>query len=310
MRHALTIDVEDYFQVSAFEGVIDREHWPDRESRVVRNTRALLDLFDWYNRRGTFFILGWVAERFPELVREIAGRGHEVASHGWSHKLVYNQSPDEFRDETLRSKHLLEDITGERVLGYRAASYSITEKSRWALDVLVDAGFDYDSSIFPIRHDRYGIPGSEVAPHRLQTPNGATLTEFPISVAEVLGRRLPVAGGGYFRIFPLAMTLAGLRQVQASGRPFVFYLHPWEIDPGQPRVPDASVLSQFRHYTNLSRCEARLRVVLDSFELTTMRSVLDDLALLPGAHEAELLAVGRPAKPTIAQRPEPSKRTR
>lgn len=282
MRNALTIDVEDYFQVSAFEGVIDRTRWHTRESRVVRNTHALLDLFDWYGRRGTFFILGWVADRFPQLVREIAARGHEVASHGWSHKLVYHQTPAEFRDETLRSKALLEDLIGEPVLGYRAASYSITERSRWALDILVEAGFAYDSSIFPIRHDRYGIPDAEVAPHRLQTPSGAGLIEFPISVAEIWGRRLPVAGGGYFRIFPLALTQAGLRQVEASGRPFVFYLHPWEIDPGQPRL-QGSLLSRFRHYTNLARCEARLRAILEEFELTTMGEVLDDLALLPRA---------------------------
>ncbi len=285
MRNALTIDVEDYFQVSAFEDLVDRNDWPSLESRVVRNTHALLDLFDWYERRGTFFVLGWVADRFPELVREIASRGHEVASHGWSHKLIYNQTPAEFRDETVRSKALLEDLIGAPVLGYRAASYSITERSRWALDILVEAGFTYDSSIFPIHHDRYGIPDAEIAPHRLRTPDGGSLTEFPISVAELWGTRLPVAGGGYFRIFPLAVTRAGLRQVESSGRPFVFYLHPWEIDPGQPRL-EGSLLSQFRHYTNLSRCEARLRVILEEFELTTMRDVLDEHALLPRASSA------------------------
>ncbi len=213
----------------------------------------------------------------------IAARGHEIACHGFSHRLVYEQSPIEFREETLRSKKLLEDITGSAVLGYRAASYSIVSKSLWALDVLVELGFIYDSSIFPVRHDRYGIPNAERVPYRMSTPNGASIVEWPLATAMILGCRLPVAGGGYFRLLPYWISRWGLASInRRERRPFIFYLHPWEIDPGQPHV-SASWLSRFRHYTNLEKCEERLRRLLGEFRFGTARDSLVQLGLLSGA---------------------------
>lgn len=225
-------------------------------------------------------MLGWVGERFPQLVKEIAARGHEIACHGFSHRLVYEQSPKEFREETVRSKKLLEDISGSEVLGYRAASYSIVEESLWALDILAELGFVYDSSIFPVRHDRYGIPDAERRPHRMTTPNGSTILEWPLATASICGLRLPVAGGGYFRLFPYWLSRWGLESInEREARPFIFYLHPWEIDPGQPRVP-ASWLSRFRHYTNLHKCEERLRRLLAEFNFGPAREGLAQLGLL------------------------------
>lgn len=279
LRNALTVDVEDYFHVSAFADSIKRSDWDNYPLRVVKNTERLLELFDDCGARATFFVLGWVAERVPELVRQIAGQGHEVACHGYSHQLVYNQSPEEFRSETLRSKSLLEDAIQAPVFGYRAASYSITRQSLWALDVLAEAGFTYDSSIFPVRHDRYGIPGSPEFPYELKTPAGHPLVEFPLSTAHVLGYRLPVAGGGYFRLYPYRVTKFGLSQINRRNRSFIFYLHPWEIDPDQPRV-QASLLSRFRHYNNLDKCEARLRRLMKDFSFDTVRAVLLEDGLL------------------------------
>jgi polysaccharide deacetylase family protein (PEP-CTERM system associated) len=273
ISNAMTVDVEDYFHVSAFADAISRGDWDACESRVEQNTRRLLDLFDAHGVKATFFVLGWVAERTPGLIKEIDQRGHEIACHGYSHRLVYDQTPDEFFTETRHAKVLLEDICGRPVLGYRAASYSITERSRWALDMLLDLGFVYDSSVFPVRHDRYGMPGTPRLPYRMQLEAGE-LVEFPLSTARVLGTNLPVAGGGYFRLYPYAVTRAGLRSVnKRQGAPFVFYLHPWEIDPEQPRI-QASRLSRFRHYNNLHRCEGRLRRLLADFDFTTMREVL------------------------------------
>ncbi len=280
-RNALTVDVEDYFHVSAFAGAIDSSEWDGHPQRVEQNTRRLLELFDFNQVKATFFVLGWVAERLPGLISEIAGRGHEVACHGYSHQLVYNQSPELFRRETVQSKQLLEDITGAAVRGYRAASYSITERSRWALDILAEAGFVYDSSIFPVHHDRYGMPGTPEHPYNMTTDNGFSLVEFPLSTARVFGYRLPVAGGGYFRLYPYALTRAGLRQINRQGKPFIFYLHPWEIDPGQPRVA-AAWLSRFRHYNNLGRCEGRLQRLMGDFSFGTTWEVLSDLGLVSG----------------------------
>jgi polysaccharide deacetylase family protein (PEP-CTERM system associated) len=279
IRNALTVDVEDYFHVSAFSECIDQKDWDSYPLRVENNTRRLLDLFDQHSVKATFFVLGWVAERTPGLVREIAARGHEVACHGYSHQLVYNQSPGIFREETIRSKTLLEDIIQAPVIGYRAASYSITGRSLWALDIIADAGFEYDSSIFPVRHDRYGIPDASVYPHRMKTPNGSWLVEFPLSTARIFGFRLPVAGGGYFRLYPYRLTRAGLERINSGeNKPFIFYLHPWEIDHEQPRIK-ASWLSRFRHYNNLGRCESRLRKLMTDFSFTTARSVLQGCGL-------------------------------
>jgi len=280
--NALTVDVEDYFHVAALAPSIHRDSWISRESRVVGNTQKLLAIFEEFDVRGTFFVLGWVAERYPQLVRDIAARGHEIACHGYSHRLVYEQSPQEFYQETHRAKNLLQEITGSAVLGYRAASYSIVRESLWALDILVELGFVYDSSIFPVRHDRYGIHDAERAPHRMATPTGKYIVEWPLATARILGFRLPVAGGGYFRLFPYGLSRWGLASINRRElRPFVFYLHPWEIDPAQPRV-SASWLSRFRHYTNLGKCEERLRRLLGEFRFSTARDGLAQLGLLSG----------------------------
>lgn len=275
----MTVDVEDYFHVSAFAKNIDQRDWGNHQPRVENNTRRLLELFDEYGVSATFFVLGWVAEHTPELVREIADRGHEVGCHGYSHQLVYNQTPAIFRKETFHSKRLLEDIVQAPVRGYRAASYSITEESRWALDILAEAGFDYDSSIFPVRHDRYGIPGAPDYPHRQETTGGHSLVEFPLSTVKLFKYHLPIAGGGYFRLYPYILTRTGLGQINRRQQPFIFYLHPWEIDPDQPRIA-ASWFSKFRHYNNLDKCEARLRNLLSDFQFGTVWEVLSTLGLV------------------------------
>jgi len=276
--NAMTVDVEDYFHVSAFADAVRRDDWDQMERRYERNTAHVLDVFAAADIHATFFVLGWVAERSPGLVRRIAAAGHEVACHGYSHQLIYRQAPEEFERETRLSKRILEDAIGKPVWGYRAASYSITRESLWALDVLLDAGFTYDSSIFPIRHDRYGIPGAPEAPTRIPALSGRSIVEFPLSVARWASVTVPVAGGGYFRLFPYGVTRAGLRQLNARGQPAVFYLHPWEIDADQPRI-QAGWLSRFRHYNNLRRFEPRLRRLLGDFRFSTMADVLERAGL-------------------------------
>lgn len=280
ITNALTVDVEDYFHVSAFSKHIDRNQWDRYSCRVEANTRALLGMFQQAGVHATFFVLGWVAERYPGLVREIAAGGHEVACHGYSHELVYRQSPELFREESKRAKQILEDIVQFPVKGYRAASYSITPQSIWALDVIAELGFQYDSSIFPVRHDRYGMPGGRREPHVMKTPSGHPLVEFPLSTLQAFRYRLPVAGGGYFRLFPYWFTRYALGRINTADRlPFIFYLHPWEIDPNQPRV-QASRLSRFRHYQNLDRCEQRLVALLKDFSFDTAEQVLVNSGLL------------------------------
>jgi polysaccharide deacetylase family protein (PEP-CTERM system associated) len=277
--NAFSIDVEDYFQVAALAPSVTRESWSTREARVERNTDILLNLLAERGIRATFFVLGWTAERHPDLIRRIAAAHHEIASHGFPHKLIYTQSPEEFREESARSKALLEALSGQPVIGYRAASFSITRRSLWALDVLIDLGFRYDSSIFPIRHDRYGIPGASPEPGRVTAPSGRTLVEFPLSAASFCGVAIPVSGGGYFRLLPYWVTRAGLRQInEQRGRPYAFYLHPWELDPAQPRVK-VGMVSRFRHYTNLDRCEGRLKRLLSDFSFAPMANVLNGLGL-------------------------------
>ncbi len=272
--NAFSVDVEDYFQVAALATAVARESWAGRESRVEGNTAVILDLLAERSIRGTFFVLGWIAERHPGLVKRIAAAGHEIASHGYSHQLIYTQTRAVFHEETARSKRLLEDLCGAPVIGYRAASFSITRRSLWALDVLSELGFRYDSSIFPIRHDLYGIPDAPGEPGRVTAPSGARLVEFPMSAASFFGLKVPVSGGGYFRLLPYALSRRGLRQInERNARPFTFYLHPWEIDPGQPRIR-VGALSRFRHYTNLARCEARLRRLLGEFRFAPMCEVL------------------------------------
>jgi len=276
--NAMSIDVEDYFHVSVFDGIVPRSSWADMESRVVHNTDRLLDIFDEFEVRSTFFVLAWVGERHPDLVRRIAERGHEVASHGYAHRLVYDQTRSAFRDDVRRAKGILEDACGRPVMGYRAPSYSVTPRSLWALDVLIEEGYQYDSSIFPIRHDRYGIPVSDRRPYRIERKNGY-LIEVPGSTTHIGSLNLPVAGGGYFRILPYWWTRWGIARVnEQEHRPAVFYLHPWEIDPDQPRL-NASRLSRFRHYRNLQETERRLRQLLSDFRFDTMQSLVTNARL-------------------------------
>jgi polysaccharide deacetylase family protein (PEP-CTERM system associated) len=281
MKNAFTVDVEDYFQVEGFARVVDRDSWDGFRTRVGGSTATLLDMLARRNIRATFFVLGWVARKHPEIVRAIAAAGHEIASHGMSHRLIYTQTPAEFRRETRDAKALLEDLSQKPVMGYRAATYSITRRSLWALDILCEEGFLYDSSIFPMRHDRYGIPDAEPKPHVLTTPGRGRLVEFPISVLRYAGAKIPVGGGGYFRLFPYRFTRWALRRLNRQQQEFVFYIHPWEVDPEQPRIGAASALSRFRHYLNLDRCALRLGCLLDDFEFDTMCAVLAQRNLLP-----------------------------
>lgn len=278
IQNALTIDVEDYFQVAALSEAVQRNDWSSMEYRVEANTDRLLELFDSHDIKATFFTLGWVAERSPALVRRIQDGGHEIASHGYSHQLIYEQTPELFREETRRSKRILEDITGEAITGYRAASYSITSQSRWALDILCDEGFKWDSSIFPVHHDRYGMPGTPFEPYQLRAPGGGVLTEFPLSTCPVGNYRLPIAGGGYFRLFPYWFSRWGLGRINRAGQPFIFYLHPWEIDPEQPRLK-VKAFSRFRHYNNLDKCLSRLESLLGDFRFGPVSSVLSDATI-------------------------------
>ena len=271
--NAMTVDVEDYFHVSAFDGVVPRSRWDHFEHRVSENTDRVLAVFDDAGISATFFVLGWVAERYPALVRRIAAQGHEVASHGFAHRLVYDQTPAAFREDVTRAKRVLEDLSGTEVQGFRAPSYSITPRSLWAIDILIEAGYRYDTSIYPIHHDRYGIPVSSRAPYVIDRAAGSVL-EIPASAARVLGMNLPVGGGGYFRILPYAWTRWGLDKINRDDRRgAVFYLHPWEIDPAQPRLA-AGLLSRFRHYRNLHVAEARLRRLLQDFTFGPIRQVM------------------------------------
>lgn len=282
-RNALSFDVEDYFQVAAFSGVVTRDSWSARRSRVEANTGRLLDLLACKDLRATFFVLGWVAERHPGIVRRIVNAGHEVACHGYSHELIYRQTREAFLAETRRARTVLEDQAQRKIRGYRAASWSITRHSLWALEVLHEEGFAYDSSIFPTHHDIYGIPGAPRHPHRMMLPRGGSILEFPPSTLKVGPVNIPVAGGGYFRILPLAVTRWAIRRINREGLPFLFYLHPWEIDPEQPRL-EAGLKSRFRHYTNLSGCEHKLDCLLDTFPMGTVWDALQ----LPSVTELQV----------------------
>jgi polysaccharide deacetylase family protein (PEP-CTERM system associated) len=271
--NAMTVDVEEYFHVSVFDGVVPRHEWARLESRVVPSTERLLEVFADAGVRATFFVLGWVAERHPDLVRRIVAGGHELASHGFAHRLVYDLTPAQFRDDVRRSKAVLESAGGVPVLGYRAPSYSITPRSLWAIDILIDEGFAYDASIFPIHHDRYGIPVSPRHQYVLERDRGRII-EVPGSTVRLGCLNLPVAGGGYFRLLPYAWTRWGIDRVnRTEGRPAIFYMHPWEIDPGQPRLR-TSRLGRLRHYRNLDKTEDRLRTLLSDFRFSTVNRVL------------------------------------
>ena len=347
MLNILTIDLEDYFQVHAFSRVIRYEDWGNYECRIERNTDRLLKILNdatqtssfkiQHSRlntpnsksndslpnphseiripiKATFFILGWIAERYPDLVRRIQKEGHEIACHGYAHQLVYTQSRDEFRQDIKRAKSILEDITGSGVIGYRAPSYSITDKSQWAFEILVEEGFKYDSSVFPIHHDFYGMPEAPRFPFvisldgnnnfqfsmlnceskttqnsklttqnlafsiqnsTLNIQNSNFIIEFPISTVKVLGTNFPISGGGYFRLFPYSLIRKGLRSInEKEDRPFIFYLHPWELDFEQPRIKEVRLRSRFRHYVNLNKTECRFGKLLKDFQFSTVQQFL------------------------------------
>jgi polysaccharide deacetylase family protein (PEP-CTERM system associated) len=266
-QNVFSIDLEDWFCVHNLSGVIKREEWERCQSRVERNTLILLNLLSQHNVEATFFVLGWVAERYPDLVKEVERRGHEIATHGYSHRLLTALEPQEFRADLERSLEVLARCTSRPVRGFRAPSFSITRKTWWAVEILRSCGIRYDSSIFPIGfHPDYGIPDAPLSAHLL--PEG--VFELPMSCAEVFGRKVPCSGGGYFRLLPYVATRALMRRCNRQGRPVIFYLHPWEVDPEQPRV-ELPAVKRFRHYQNLDRTAERLERLLQDFQFTSVR---------------------------------------
>lgn len=277
--NALTVDVEEYFQVEAVAHRVHRDEWERLESRVAVQTATLLDLFQREGVRATFFTLGWVARRQPALVRRIVADGHELACHGDGHRMITQMSPAAFREDLRRAKATLEDIGGVRVRGYRAPTFSVVKRTLWALDTMREEGFEYDASVFPIRHDRYGIPDAPRRPYRVEHGPGAGMVEFPSSTVRVLGRNVPVGGGGYLRLLPMAYTLRALAHIAPEG-PFMVYLHPWEIDPLQPRF-GLSRAATLRSYHNLDQMLPRLTELLRRFPFGTAAGSLRALGLLP-----------------------------
>ena len=306
MLNVLTIDVEDYFQVNAFSKCIRYEDWGTYECRVERNTHRLLDILDAADRtpsvKATFFVLGWVAERYPILVKEIKARGHEVASHGCNHQIISAMSPEQFREDVRRSKFILEDLTGDAVAGYRAPNYSMGRGQLRALEILAEEGYRYDSSIYPIHHDTYGMPDAprfpftivfngngnssrsardsswavDSSPYALRLkPYADSLIEFPLSTVRLFSVNIPVSGGGYFRLFPYQMVKKGLGRInREEERPFIFFLHPWEIDAEQPRIRGTGVRSTVRHYLNIKRTERKFRSLLEDFKFTSIQVMM------------------------------------
>ena len=274
MRNALTFDVEDYFHVEAAARCVARCDWPHFASRVEHNTRGILDLLDARGVVATFFVLGWVAERHAALVREIAERGHEVACHSYAHRLIYAMGQAEFREDVHRAKGAIEDALGAPIYGYRAPTFSVVRKSLWALEILADHGFEYDSSVFPIHHDRYGMPDAPRFPYHVRLPRGGEILEFPMTTLPLAGQRLPFCGGGYFRLTPYPLIRAGVRRInEQEQQPAIVYLHPWESDPDQPRLP-LTGLNRFRHYVNIRGTAAKLERLLGDFSFGAAREVL------------------------------------
>ena len=271
--NALTVDVEDYFQVSAFENQIERNQWHTFPSRVVNNTHRLLDLFERHNVKATFFILGWIAHEYPQLVADIHSQGHELGTHSFWHQLVYQQTPDEFRNDLRDSIQAIKDASGIRVTSYRAPSFSITSKSEWALKILSEEGIQIDSSIYPIYHDRYGMPTSKNGIHQRETGAGSII-EFPPSVLKTQLGNLPISGGGYFRLYPKRLTSSCIARINRRGLPYMFYMHPWEVDPEQPKIPNVSATRTWRHRVNLRTTYAKLEVILSRFEFGTMSEAI------------------------------------
>ena len=281
--HALSFDVEEHFQVAAFWSDERRSNWGSYESRVQRNVDKILDILSLHGIQATFFVLGWVASKHPNLVKAIVRQGHEIASHGFGHEMITTQQPDRFREDIRKSKEILEDITGIAVYGYRAPSFTITPQTRWALPILVQEGYRYDSSMFPVQHDRYGMPEADPHCHLIQTDSGP-LWEVPLSTLKVGPVRLPIAGGGYFRLFPYPVLRRLLDRAAAGGHPLIMYLHPWELDPDQPKMA-GSALSKFRHYLNLGKTETRLRRLLSDFRFATIRKAVEAIGQACGDNE-------------------------
>lgn len=303
-EHVFTVDVEDYFQVSAFERTVDRSAWDSYPSRVERNTDIVLDLLARAGATGTFFTLGWVADRHPQVVRKIADAGHEVASHGWWHRRVTDLTPAEFRDDVVASRAVLEQVSGQPVLGYRAPSFSITPGREWAFDILLEAGYRYDSSLFPIRRMNYGYPLTPPIPHLIHRPAGA-LIEFPLATTRIIRRTIPAAGGGYFRHFPYPVIRRAFREYDEAGIPGVFYIHPWELDPDQPRLP-VPWLTAVRHYRNIRRTPERLARLLSEFRFTSIVQRLPNDGTMPvhpaARRDAEPAPPAPPATPPAGLR--------
>jgi len=272
--NGFSVDVEDWYQVADFDAVVAFADWDRYESRVGRNTDRILALLDEVGVKGTFFVLTWNAERHPEIVRRIAAAGHEVASHGYAHRLIYEQTPETFRADVSRAKATLEAITGTAVLGYRAPSFSVTGRSAWALAVLLECGYAYDSSVFPIRDALYGLPTAERFPHVIHRRDGRALWEFPITTTRLAGRNLPLGGGGWLRVFPYRYMRWGMRRVNREGQPAVVFVHPWEVDPEQPRMRTAGRRGFSTHYVGLRGTEAKLHRVLRDFRFAPIREVL------------------------------------
>jgi polysaccharide deacetylase family protein (PEP-CTERM system associated) len=283
MRNALTIDVEDYFQVEAFARTVRFADWAKYPSRVADNTRKLLDRLELRGVSATFFVVGWVAERDGDLVRDILKRGHELGCHSYAHRPIWSMAKGDFLEDVRRAKGAIEDAAGVAVVGFRAPTFSVTRRTLWALDVLAELGFEYDSSIFPIHHDRYGIPDADRFPHRIRLESGAEIVELPMTTYPLGRHRLPFSGGGYFRLLPYPVVRRALRHVNdRERRPAIVYLHPWEIDPDQPRLP-ASKATHFRHYVNLARTESKLARLLGDFQFTTAAGLIGDLNLASAA---------------------------
>nr|WP_256325945.1 XrtA system polysaccharide deacetylase [Sphingomonas sp. YR710] len=261
--NGLSVDIEDWFQVGAFEHTIRRDDWDSLKPRVERNSDAVLALFERAGAKGTFFTLGWVAERYPALIRRIADNGHEVASHGWDHQRVFTMSPEAFRADLRRARQVLEDAGGQPVTGYRAPSFSIDKRTPWAHEILAEEGYTYSSSVAPVVHDHYGWP--EAPRFAFRPVAGSALVELPVTTARLMGRIVAAGGGGFFRLFPYAFSRWAIRQVNGESHPAIFYFHPWEIDPGQPRVADAPIKSKLRHYSRLGAMEAKLERAIREF---------------------------------------------
>ncbi len=283
MINALSIDVEEYFQVEAFAEIVRPNEWESFTPRVVQNTEKILDLLDRFGVKATFFCLGWVAQRHPGLIKKIAAQGHEVASHGFSHRPLFRLTPKEFRKEIRESKKILEDLSGQEIQGFRAPTYSITRKTLWGLEILAEEGYRYDSSIFPIHHDLYGFPEAPRFPFKVRLKGkDLRLIEFPASTVKIGKINWPVAGGGYFRLFPYTLTRIFLSRINVKeDRPFVFYLHPWELDPDQPRIKHAPLKSRFRHYLNLQKTEKKFKRLLSDFRFAPIREIIQNLKSIP-----------------------------